>query len=482
MKKTLFLHVWMAFALSAIVYVTACTPKTAQKTEETEQEETNQTEQAEEPRPTPCPMFRDAPDPDLAETDYVLYRDQIKLGNWAEAFTYWRRVYDEAPAADGKRTTVFTDGVKLYGILVQEASDTAQKKAFIDTIMMIYDKMDECFHDGGRVTGLKAFNLYYKYPYYKPKKEVYELFKKSIDMDEGKGRYFILNPFTALLVELYQAGEISMEEAQSYEQKIRESIAHGLANCQDDCDHWKMVEQYAPERLKDFETVKGFYDCAYYKEQYLDEFREDPENCDIIRTVYSRLKWGGCPNDDPEVKEVLIAGNTKCVEEQALQQAYNELRNGNYKKALELFQQAADDESDPEKKAGIYYIMAKVYYAHLRNFPRARQYARMALKYKPNWGDPYILIGQLYASSGPLCGPGRGWDSQVVVWAAIDKWKRAKAVDPSVAAKANKLINRYAQYMPSKGEIFQRGLQEGSTYTVPCWIQEKTIIRPAPSN
>jgi len=91
-----------------------------------------------------------------------------------------------------------------------------------------------------------------------------------------------------------------------------------------------------------------------------------------------------------------------------------------------------------------------------------------------------MLIGTLYASSGPLCGPGTGWDSQVVTWPAIDKWQKAKSVDPSVAGEANKLIARYRQYMPAKGDIFQRSLTEGASFRVRCWIQETTTIRSAP--
>lgn len=95
-------------------------------------------------------------------------------------------------------------------------------------------------------------------------------------------------------------------------------------------------------------------------------------------------------------------------------------------------------------------------------------------------GAAYMLIGRLYASSGPICGPGTGWDSQIVTWPAIDKWKKAKSVDPSVAAEANKLINRYRKFMPSKEDIFQRGLKVGQSYNIPCWIKEKTVIRAAP--
>jgi len=122
---------------------------------------------------------------------------------------------------------------------------------------------------------------------------------------------------------------------------------------------------------------------------------------------------------------------------------------------------------------------AKIHYAHTRKFSKAREYARKAIKLKPNWGAPYILIGKLYASSGPLCGPGTGWDSQIVTWVAIDKWNKAKRVDPSVANEANRLIRQYSKYMPSKGDIFQRNLTEGGTYKVKCWIQETTTIRAA---
>ena len=90
------------------------------------------------------------------------------------------------------------------------------------------------------------------------------------------------------------------------------------------------------------------------------------------------------------------------------------------------------------------------------------------------------MIGKLYASSGPLCGPGTGFDSQVVCWPAIDKWNEAKRVDPSVATEANNLIGRYAKYMPSKADIFSRpDIKEGSTFKVKCWIQETTKVRAA---
>jgi len=92
-----------------------------------------------------------------------------------------------------------------------------------------------------------------------------------------------------------------------------------------------------------------------------------------------------------------------------------------------------------------------------------------------------MIIGKLYASSGPLCGPGRGWDSQIVTWPAIDKFEYAKKIDPSVTKEANQLIATYSQYMPSREDLHLRtDIHEGDNFKVGCWIQENTTVRAAP--
>jgi len=121
--------------------------------------------------------------------------------------------------------------------------------------------------------------------------------------------------------------------------------------------------------------------------------------------------------------------------------------------------------------------VSKIYNAHLKNFSQARSYALKAAEVRPEWGEPYIVIGRLYASSGPRCGRGRGWDSQIVVWPAIDAWNKAKSIDPGVRDEANKWINRYAQFMPNKEDVFIRNLQVGESFYVGCWIQRSTRIR-----
>ena len=429
---------------------------------------------------SPCPKFTDAPNPDQTSTDYVLYRDFLKAREWDQAFSYWEKVYNVAPAADGVRNTVYADGIRFYQHFMSQSKDSIKNESYIDRIFELYDEIENCYKQGGYIAGRKAFDLYYKYPNRASRQEIFQLFKASFDEDGLDTQDFVINPFTALLIEMYFEDKISIPEAQKYQRKILEIIAHGLAECKGNgCERWKTIEGYAPARLEAFETVEGFYDCEYYMDKYYQEFLDNPQDCDQIRTVFSRLRWGGCAETEERFQALIKAGNDNCVEVGALKLAYNALREADYAKAIELFQKAADEEEEIEKKAQYTLIIAKIYDAHLKNFSKSRQFARQAAEYNPNWGEPYILIGRLYASSGPLCGPGRGWDSQIVVWPALDMWNRAKRVDPSTAAEANKWIGRYRKYMPSKEDVFQRNLKAGQSFRVGCWIQETTTIRTA---
>lgn len=471
-----FLLIGMCFGLLA------CTPKTGQEISETTTPQP--TNEPEEPpaEAGPCATFDDVPNKQQVMRDYVLYRDFLKAEDWDGAYALWKKVLATAPAADGKRNTVLTDGIRFYEHFMAREDTEAGKQVYVDSIFALYDKLDQCYPEGGYIPARKAFDLYYEYPDRASKEEIYNLFKEAFDKGGDEVPDFALNPFSALLVDMFREDKISGEEAQEYQQKIRDVLAAGLNDCEgSECDRWETIAQYAPNRLEYFETVKGFYGCDYYADKYFPEFEDNPEDCDVIRTVFSRLRWGGCSDDDPRFQELLNAANTNCrsTEKGTIGLAYECLRNADYDCAVEKFQQAISETDDPERKGEFLLLIAKIYNAHLKDFSKARDYALQAAEVRPNWGEPYILIGRLYASSGPLCGPGRGWDSQVVVWPAIDMWQRAKNIDPGVASEANEWIRQYAQYMPNKEDVFIRNLKVGDSFYVGCWIQRSTRIRTA---
>ena len=437
-----------------------------------------------EPADTSCVTFSRSVYPDDALNEHVIYRGFLREGDLETAYPHWERAFELAPAADGKRSVQYTDGVRFLKAEFAKTTDSLKKEKIVDRIEKLYADALVCYPDQHFLYGMHAFDLYYSFRAYTSDAEIYDLFVRNIDLDGLQTQAFVLNPFTDILISRYKDGDITMTEAQKYAQTIEDILEAGLARSAEK-ENFAIVASYVPQRLEEFETVEDFYPPAYYLDKYYPVYVEDSTNCETVQTVYSRLRWGKVDLADRRLQRVESVMTNSCTSEETgsgvAGQALSALREGRYEEAIEGFEAAATNSPDPDKQAQYNLLIAKIYYAHLKNFSQARQYARQAGKLKPNWGPPYILIGKLYASSGPRCGPGRGWDSQIVTWPAIDKWQYAKRIDPTVTDEANKLIWQYQQYMPSVEDIFQRGLKEGQSFTVPCWIRETTTIRAAKS-
>lgn len=241
------------------------------------------------------------------------------------------------------------------------------------------------------------------------------------------------------------------------------------------------------------------FGCAYYTKIWRPKFEADPrnqaQNTEILTVIGKK-----CGGEDEfylevrkafeEVADSIAAANFDKILNSDTTTAYTKILMYRSKgareesqelkdKAWEFYPAAIDEEGwvSNEVKADLAYRYADRLF-RAGSFGSARSYCRKASKFRPNWGEPYLLVGIMYASSGSRCSAkGTGWDAQICVWPAIDEWVKAKSVDPSVASKANKYIGQYSAFMPTKTEIFQRQLKEGASIKVPCWIQQTTTIR-----
>lgn len=468
-----------------LAFIVACTPKVGEEVaKETPKEPTTDVEK-EDVELSDCVKFRESTRRNDALDAYSIYGDFIMLDKYTESFEYWETVYKYAPAGLGKEPDVFTDGIMYYDHFYNSTDDPDKKEDYLNRIFELYDEAIECFpFKKSQLVARRAFDYYYNYPERISKAEIFDEFKYVINAMGDETPVYTINPTTALLYNGLKDEFLERDTVKKYAYEIFNIIQANKDNQKEE-ESWTIVKNYSLQLLTYMEGEEGFYPCEYYKIVYLPMYLENPTSCDTVEIVYSKLRYGGC-TDIPEMAQMEDLMNGDCKEEVipeegSIRAALEDYQNGNYRAAIEGFAAYVDRTEDPERKAKISILIAKIYYSNLRQFSNSRSWALKAAGYKANWGEPYILIGKLYASSGSLCGPGTGWDSQIVTWPAIDKWNQAKRIDPSVAAEANQLISQYEKYMPSFADIFSRvSIKEGDPYRVGCWIQETTTVRAAP--
>jgi tetratricopeptide (TPR) repeat protein len=120
---------------------------------------------------------------------------------------------------------------------------------------------------------------------------------------------------------------------------------------------------------------------------------------------------------------------------------------------FEAAPEAIEQQTDSLLLSKYYYELATLTHAKGGMSQTARSYAYKAIANNPNDGNPYLLIGRIYAGSSKECGENE-FEQKAVYWASVDKFKKAKAVDPSIAEEANKEIMTYSQYFPNTEEAF----------------------------
>jgi len=478
MKRNTFL----AMLLLGLFFWASCTPKVKEPIVTTKPKK----EIVKELDPNGCIRFDELgiEKADRVTDNYNLYRDRIKEKDFKKAYPRWKDVYQNAPKTNGRIDYVFRDGLKIYTDFIENTTDTILQAKYVDTMAMIYQKALICFPEKkSYYLSKQGYEYFYKYKNRVTDEEIYSMLKIAVEADGNESRVSTIIPLSSLNYRLYSEEKIGIEDAKTVMENVNKIVKHNVENTinKKEKNAWTQVEQYTLELSDRYENSQGFYDCDYFITKHYSAYESNPNDCEVIEDLYRKLKRSGCEKENPKLVALADAYRSKCrTVNPDLLCGKEALENDQFSKAIECYERYVSSADNPEQKASFLLRIAKIHYAHTRQYSKARAAAQDAMKYKSNWGEPLVLIGKLYASSGSLCGPGTGFDSQVVTWVAIDKWNEAKRIDSSVSSEANNLIGRYEKYMPSKADIFSRpDIKEGSTFKVKCWIQETTKVRAA---
>ena len=440
-----------------------------------------------------CEGFNNYPlGEEAGKRNHYDYRQAMKKNNIEAAIPKWRKAIQYTPAGSAWH---YADGIKVYEFLLSKEEDETKQSAYKDSIFMMYDQRLQCLAKSNKSKGdiltKKAFSMYKHGSSYD---DIYATYQEGIALIGNKAKHYVIYPFAYVGVEQFKNGKITNKEAQDLYKRLSGIAEYNVENQKGESKKFKF--QDLKDKLDNLFYQKmepAIFDCQYYADIYLPMYEAEPDNPELYREVYSALVSGGCSRDMPILQEIHLKDSLLFEQEKEMafqasraaapksKKAVWAYQDEDYERSALLFIEGAaeEDKLDGASRAEMCFKAAQIAFANLKDYPKARDYAEKALEYYPNWGKPYLLLGDLYASSGPLCGSGRGFKSQTVTWIAIDMWKKAKEVDKDafVQKKAKSQIAKYTQYMPTAEDLHIRKLKEGQTYKIPCWIQRTTKVR-----
>lgn len=395
------------------------------------------------------------------------YREFVKQNNFKDAVVGWRMVLAECPKSS---KNVYIDGVRIMKFFIDKEKDLVVKEKYIDTLMMVYDMRIQHFGEKGYVLGRKSVDSYF-YRNSKPEdiQQAYADAEESINLLQEKSSEATVQTYMIATVALFKAGQL--DNAKVIDNYTR---TMSLLDQMITAENSKLATDVKAGIDQLFGT-SGAADCKSLIPVYEPKFNEKPNDLDNLKNILRILSMAKCEDS----KLFVSASENLYLLEPSAESAYNMARifanREEYNKSIDYYNKAIDQQTNNDLKAKWYYEMATIYFK-IGSKQSSRAAALNAIKLKDNWGDPYILIGLLYAGSANDCGSNQ-LERKAAYWAAVDKMQTAKRVDPSCAEKANKFIGDFAPYYPNKEDAFFYGVKEGDAYTVGCWIGETTTAR-----
>lgn len=406
-----------------------------------------------------------------------LMQTAAKAEAYESALGPWTEAYVNCPASS---KNIYIYGPRIFKALHASATDEAKKQEYLDKVMEIYDRRLKYF---GADDAKGTILAYKTYDYMELKgdktdqKVVYDWLGEAVN--EMKDEMYPLDAYSYFMVASLTQYLIDNSNKDQYISDYFNVVGYvdqAIANYkssgdQANADYLGMVKEGI---VKGF-VASGAGDCKTLNEYYADKVEPNKQNKEFLNEVLDALASVGCTDSDLYFTASEYLHILEPSASAALGLANKSLRDKDYDTAVKYYSEAAQLETDKSKSSNYMMQLAGIF-SNQRNFARARSAAYDALEYNANNGEAYVLIAQLYASSANsiFSEPEK---AGLVYCAAVDKLQKARSVDPSVAGKANSLINRYsAAYMDTE-TAFMMGIKAGETVHIPGWIGESTTVR-----
>ena len=462
-------------ALAAAVPALACAKKPKKVGEETPVQAAPVVEEAEPTITEECVV------------NVSLFHESVKNKMYADAYGPWWEVYTTCPNAN---KSIYTDGDKIVEALYQTTKDEAEKARLANLSIEMQDKRIKYFGNDPKypkayVLGEKGLN-YVEFFGDAKLKEARECLRQSAEGMGVNSKIMVLVKLVDVSYALYKQNPDATAEQFIGDYELASNLLADQAAAPNNKNADVAGKQ--KDYVDNIFAISGAADCSKLDELYWDDVRDNVNNLDMLQKIAKLYKRVRCTESDVYFAACEAAHKLQPTDESAAGCASMAAKKGDYEAAVGYYDQAiklAMIEDELEDVADYQYNAAFYCYNNLKKYSEARKYALASIStlsglgINKGQGRCYIIIGMCYAATQlyPQDAKGRILN-KTVYWVAVDKFVKAKQIDPSVEAQATEFINSYSRFYPTKEERFDLPNEfSGNTYYVGGWIGETTTIR-----
>lgn len=407
---------------------------------------------------------------------YSLFTSNYSNGDYAFALNYGRWITCKKPRKiEGypqfSLAKQYPKLIRIYTELGLAKTDPAEREAFLDTAVTLYNESFEIFTD----------------------EEV-----DKFDLHQRRGRFFlenynyIENGLQKAYADFEAMFKMDPERATTladgyYVRIIAENMSRDNSRKE---ELVSMIETATPYANAD---LKAIFDDLLNKafnspEERLafcgEKLEENPNDLESLKCVAEAYEDLNRVTERIEVLRKIHALQPSF--ESALSLADIEKGNANYKAAASMYKEALNLATTDNDKKEINIDLADVY-TSMGELATAKGYIQAALKIDSHYGLAYIKMAALYGQAVTSCTENRKLEAtdKVVYWLVVDYLNKAKQMDPSVTNTVNSQLATYEAVTPSTEDKFftlgykngQKVKVDGSLNSCYSWINETTTVR-----
>lgn len=407
--------------------------------------------------------------------------EAVRSKNFKDAYAPCMAVLKDCPTL---RYYTYGDAMDILHSFLQGITDrnSGDYKKYFEELMQVHDQkvqyIPEFLAKGMKITmsakgavGAKAID-YLQYAPTPDLNQVYGWLKESVDADKGETSGAVLHYFLDVSMQKVKADDNHTD--QFFQDYIDASKYADDAIAAETNEKKKTNLQAIKDNLVAMFINSGVADCESLQNIYGPKVEENKTDSAFLKKAIAILKMMKCNESEAYFKASEYMYRINPTADAAVGVAYMYYKKNDFDNAVKYFDEALSKENDNIKKAEMAYATAAIL-MQAKKLSQARNYCQKAINYNENYGEPYILLAQMYGSSP-------NWSDEPALnkctyFVVIDKLQRAKSVDPSVTDKANELISTYARHTPQAKDLFMLGYKAGDRITIGGWIGESTTIR-----